>query len=157
MPLESPPNTGIFTAMEPTTYTYSKFYGWLGVIFFGFFLSGFVFISIICPDNKVRLFAIGISIILIGLLYYVVRWVFIPALNSYVALEMDEDKVYCYINDRTIYWKDVIEISEDFSRYSSFIKFDMIDDSTVSIPTKWITGRNKEICAKMQEYFARTI
>jgi hypothetical protein len=85
--------------MEPTTYTYSKFYAWLGVAFVGIFLSGFVFISIICPDNKVRLFAIAICIILICLLFYVAKWIFIPALNEYVALELDQEKVHSYVTE----------------------------------------------------------
>lgn len=100
---------------------------------------------------------IVVSLAFASMLYYVVRWVFIPAINDYVALEMDEEKVHCYITGRTIYWRDVVEISEDFSQYSAFIKFDMIDDSTLTIPTKWITGRNKDICNKMQEYFACTL
>ena len=143
--------------MQPTTYTYSKFYGWAGVIFFSFAVISLLFIGIACQDTKLLILMIIASLAFGSVLYYVVRWVFIPAINNCVALEMDDDKVYCYITDRTIYWRDVVEISEDFSRYSAFIKFDMIDDSTLTIPTKWVTGRNKDICNKMQEYFARTL
>ena len=143
--------------MEPTTYTYSKFYAWLGIVFISLAVVTFPFIGIKSHDVKLLIFALILSIMCAGFLYYVVRWLFIPAINNYVALEIDEDKVHCYITDRTIYWKDVIEINEDFSRYSSFIKFDMINDSTLTIPTKWVTGWNKDICNKMQEYFAKTL
>src|SRR5437868_4465454 len=101
---------------------------------------------------------IGIIIVIASaILYYAIKYCFIPAINGYVALELNNEKLHCYITDRTIFWKDVVEISEDYSRYNSFIKFDLIDSGELSIPTKWITGSTKSIYNKMQEYFARTI
>ena len=143
--------------MEPTTYLYSKFYGWIGVIFFGGIILGALYGGIMAHDNRAWP-PVGIIIVIASaILYYAIKYCFIPAINRYVALELDNEKLHCYITDRTIFWKDVVEISEDYSQYNSFIKLDMVDGSELDIPTKWIGGSTKSICNKMQEYFARTI
>jgi hypothetical protein len=79
-------------------------------------------------------------------------------LQGRITLELDEEKVQCYLSGLTIYWKDVVEISEDYGRYYSAITFQMVDGSdNLTISTKWIEGSTKSICDKMQEYFAQTL
>ena len=143
--------------MEPTYYLYSKFYGWTGIIFFSGCAPAMMYIGIASRDIKLILFCSVISLAICAFIYYLIRALFIPAIKNCVALELDDEKAHCYITDRTVYWKDVVEISEDYSRYSSYIKFDMIDDSTITMPTKWIHGRTSKICDTMQDYFAKTL
>ena len=79
-------------------------------------------------------------------------------LQGRITLELNDEKMQCYLAGITIYWKDVEEISEDYGQYRSGITFKMVDGSDdLSISTKWIEGSTKYICNQMQEYFARTL
>lgn len=143
--------------MKPTYYYYSKFYGWIGVIFFSGAAVTMLSIGIASHITKLLLICSVVSLTIFAFLYYIIRACFIPAVRNYVALELDEEKAHCYITDRTVYWKDVIEISEDYSARSPYIRFDMIDNSSITMPTRWIHGRTSKICDAMQEYFAKTL
>jgi hypothetical protein len=144
--------------MEPTTYVYSKFYGWLGMIFLGGALLGFLYLGITDQGYKTWLSLSPLFLLTGAFIVYWSERCFIPALHNAIALELDDEKLHCYITNRTIYWRDVVEISEDYSQYSSFIKFEMVDGSNyLTVPTKWIAGSNTSIYNKMQKYFARTL
>jgi len=144
--------------MSTTYYTYSKFVGGSGAaLFFGLMILLIVG-GIIAPDNKVWYYVIPCELLPAGFLFYFSKYCLIPALQNCVALELDDEKLTYYITGQTIYWKDIVEISEEYSGNSSSISFDMVrDDEKLSISTKWISGSTTKICDKMQEYFARTL
>ena len=54
---------------------------------------------------------------------------------------------------KIIFWKDVVEITEDYSRWDAWLVFEMIDERKVNISTKWATGSNSRIYEIAQEYF----
>ncbi len=144
--------------MEPTTYGYSKFVGWSGMILFSGMLSLVLYIGISVHDTKIWFYLTAPLLLILGILIAFLRWCFIPLLNGAITLELDEEKLQCYLTRRTIYWEDVAEISEDHRIYSSYIKFEMVDGADdLIVPTKWIEGSTTSICNGMQEYFARTL
>jgi hypothetical protein len=148
--------------MEPTTYGYSKFVGWTGMLLFGsaLIVLSYMVLYILMPIYDIRVVLCFVMLILltIALLVYFLIWCFIPMLNGAIALELDEEKLECYITRKTIYWKDVVEISIKYKVREPFIIFEMIDGSEdLDVPTKWIEGSTTSICNMMQEYFARTL
>jgi hypothetical protein len=143
--------------MEPTYYLYSKFYGWTSIIFFSGMAPLMLYPGIASHNVKLLLICSVLTLGICAFIYYLIRALFIPAVKNYVALELDDEKAHCYITDRTVYWKDVVEISEDYSQYSTYIRFDMIDETSITMPTKWIQGRTSKICNTMQDYFAKTL
>jgi hypothetical protein len=142
--------------MELTTYGYSKFVGWSGAILFSGLLLFFVYMGF-SAHSIVAWSCLSIPILLVSAISIAFfRGCFIPMLNGAVTLELDEEKLQCYLNGVTIYWKDVVEISERPLYYQ--ISFEMVNDTDdLSITTQWMSGSNKVIYNKMQEYFARTI
>jgi hypothetical protein len=148
--------------MESTTYSYSKFVGWTGMLLFGgmllFILYVISFMGVPFNDIGVVLSFTALILMLSGILFAFLKWCFLPMINGAITLELDEEKVQCYITRRTIYWKDVIELSEDYGRNYSGIIFKMVDGSDdLSIPTRWIEGGTTSIYNKMNEYFAKTL
>jgi hypothetical protein len=146
--------------MEPTTFGFSKFVAWSGTMLF----SGLLFTSLyeiiaFHPPKMTDLLLLCVPVILLsGVLFIFVRWCFIPMLQGRITLVLDDEKLQHYLSGTTIYWKDVVEISEDYGRYHSGISFQMVDGrDDLTISTKWIEGSTTSICDKMQEYFARTL
>jgi len=100
--------------------------------------------------------AAPIIFVLIALVAFA-RLVFIPMMQGKITLELDDEKANCYLSDRTIYWKDVSEINDSYTRYSSSIVFTMMDGGEISVSAKWIAGNTRSIRKKMEEYFAQTL
>lgn len=144
--------------MEPTTFGYSKFVGWSGMIMFSGMLGFVLYLGLTADDPKAWLYLLLPLMLILGILIAFLRWCFIPLVNQAIALELDEEKLQCYITGRTIYWKDVVEISESYGRNWSGVTFEMVDGSDdLNVPTRWIEGSTKSICNKMQVYFAQTL
>src|SRR5471030_2780554 len=142
--------------MEPTTFGFSKFVAWSGTLLFIGMLFSLLYMGISFIHKAKDWLYLSAPIVLdIGILFAFVRWCFIPMLQGCITLELDEEKLQCYLSGTTIYWKDVAEISEDYGRYYSGITFQMVDDSDdLAISTKWIEGSTTSIRKKMEEYFA---
>lgn len=101
----------------------------------------------------------GVLILLtIGLFVYFLIWCFIPMVNGAIALELDEEKIQCYIIDQTIYWIEISEISIKYKARDPFITFEMVNGGdNLDVPVKWIEGSTESIYDKMQKYFAQTL
>lgn len=145
--------------MEPTTFGFSKFVAWSGTVLFTGLLVFILYIGISFFNTMKEWLYLCVPLILIlASLIAFIKWCFIPMLQGRITLELDEEKLQHYLSGTTIYWKDVVEISDDYGRYYSAITFAMVDGTDdLSISTKWIDGSTASICNKMQEYFARTL
>jgi hypothetical protein len=148
--------------MEPTTYGYSKFVGWGGLLMLVSIVVVLVYmifhIVILFNDIKILLCFIVLILSVIGFFIYFLIWCFVPMINGAIALELDEEKLQSYITGKTIYWKDVVEISIKIKGRNPFITFEMVDGSNnLDIPTSWIEGNTESIYDEMQEYFAKTL
>jgi hypothetical protein len=148
--------------MEPTTYVYSKFYGWIGILLRSAALIVLLYLLLfmIMPSYDIRIVLCFVLLILltIALLIYFLIWRFVPMINGAIALELDEEKLQCYITGKTIYWRDVVEISVTSKNKEMFVTLEMVDGSdNMEVPVDSIAGSNTSIYNKMQEYFARTL
>jgi hypothetical protein len=142
--------------MEPTTYTYSKFLGWMSVLLFGGAILIMSYVSLTDSDPKTWLYLVLPASLCSAFLAYGLIRVLLPALRRDIAIELDNDKFQCNIIHVAIYWKDVFEISEYYSRNYTAVMVSMLDGSSpYKIPTKTIAGSTIAICKKMQEYFDR--
>ena len=144
--------------METKIYYYSLFMGWVGVLLFGSLGIGILYPAFLVHDSHIWLYITPVELIAGVLLYYAIKISFIPAINKEPILELDDEKLYFYMTDRTIYWRDVVEIFEDYRSHSPAIRFEMVDGSDdIIIGTKWISGRNEKIYNTIQEYFAENL
>lgn len=144
--------------MGITTFRYSKIVGWTGALFFGGTMIFIIVMGISVHDNTYWRYFGPFELFPATILYFFCKKCFIPAVKNKIALELDADKLQFHVTDRVIYWKDVNEISQTYSMYSSFISFEMVDGSDdIGIGTKWIAGSNDMIYDTIQEYFAEAL
>jgi hypothetical protein len=146
--------------MESTTYGYSKFVGWTGMVMFVIIVAALVSIAYYMgvPFSDARAFLCFIVFVLLtaGLFIYFLEWCFIPMITGAIALELDEEKLNSNITGKTIYWKDVVKISVKIKARYPFIIFEMVNGrGSLDIPTGWIEGSTEEIYEKMNEYLLK--
>lgn len=148
--------------MKPTIFGYSKLVGWSGLLLhvgaLALLLYMIVRLVMLTYDIKIVLCFVLLVLLTIGLLIYFLIWCFMPMINNAAALELDEEKLQCYVTGETIYWSDVVEISIKYKTRDPFITFEMVDGSdNLDVPIKWIEGDTTSIYNKVQAYFARTL
>lgn len=144
--------------MDITTFKYSKTVGIGGMVTFICSLATFVFLGFNEDDNTLLLYFYTLEIIIIILIVYFAKKCFIPAIKNEIALTLDEEKVTFHITGRVIYWKDVIEISFDSSRYSTYLSFELMpDNKTIGLGLKWIADDNQYIYDLTLEYFEQSL
>ena len=144
--------------MEAKVYYYSLLVGLIGAIFFGSLAIGVIYLGVTANDAKIWIVVGLLELLACTLVYYSCQICLLPAIRREIALELDDEKLQFYITDRTIYWKDVAEIFEDFGDQSPSIRFELVDGSDdIRIGTKYIRGSNKKIYNTIQEYFAQTL
>ena len=145
--------------MKSTTYGFSKFVSWSGMLLFATMLVFILYCGFTLFHGLTQWLWLCLPLIMVlAFIYAFARWNFIPMLQGCITLELDEEKVQSYLTGVVIYWKDVVEISEDYGQYYSAIKFQMIDErDNQAISTRWIEGSTKSICDAMQDYFAKTL
>lgn len=121
------------------------------------FLGFLLFLGFSTADGTTRLYLLVPLASILTLLAAFLKWCFIALLQDRITLELDEEKLQYHISGQTIYWKDVVEISEDYGRYHSGIKYEMVDGSDdLKVSTTWIKSSTISICNKMHEFFAHT-
>lgn len=81
----------------------------------------------------------------------------IPALRGEVALELNEQGIVDYIRNVTIDWKDIQEITLRRGRSAStmqvVIKWESDYGKQLSIPLRWIKGKDDDIYNAVLYYF----
>jgi hypothetical protein len=143
--------------METTTFTYTKARPILGITIFGCFTICLLVLGILIHEIKFWLF-LGLPVVCsICAVIYSIKYRLIPAIRNYPILEVDAEKLVFYLTDRTIYWKDVIEISWYFDN-GKYLSFEMVDGSrNLTIGVSWIAGSNDIIYNTVQEYFGQSL
>lgn len=144
--------------METTTFPYSKIVGISGLLFFLAFMAAFLYIGLITNDHNLWIFVIGIDVVLAAITVYFSVRCLLPAIKNQTALTLDDEKLTFHVTNRVIYWKDVVEISFDKSRYTTFLSFEILGDSQkIGLGLTWIAGDNKDIYQTAQEYFEASL
>jgi hypothetical protein len=143
--------------METTTFTYTKVRPILGITFFGSFTILSLILGILIQDIKFRLFLALPVACSIWAIIYSIKYRLIPAIRNYPILEVDAEKLVFYLTDRTIYWKDVVEISWYFNK-GRYLSFEMVDrSSNLTVGVSWIAGSDDVIYNTVQQYFGQSL
>jgi hypothetical protein len=143
--------------METTTFTYTKVRPILGITIFSCFAICFLVLGILIHEIKSWLFLALAIACSIWAVIYTIKYRLIPAIRNYPILEVDAEKLVFYLTDRTIYWKDVVEISWDYY-HGKYLSFEMVDGSSnLTIGVSWIAGSNDVIYNTVQEYFGQSL
>lgn len=117
----------------------------------------------------------AISLIIASRFAYLCVMYYIPCFNDKTALELDEEKLQCFITGKllyqiapnTIYWKDIADIDYTYAyRRGAIISFTMKNGDSdnpiytkynprgdYGICTEYISGNSKEIYNSIVEYF----
>ncbi|RWY50903.1 hypothetical protein [Mucilaginibacter gilvus] len=144
--------------MGTTTFVYSKAVGFTGIAFFAGFMSVFFVLGFIANDSKLWMFVSFIEVSILISLAFFVRRCLVPALKNQPALTLDDEKLTFPVTGSVIYWKDVIEISFDKSRYTKYLSFDLLGDrKNIGLGLTWVRGDNKAIYETVQEYFEQSL
>ncbi|MEO7215279.1 hypothetical protein [Mucilaginibacter sp.] len=144
--------------MGTTTFVYSKTVGFTGLAFFAGFMSVFLVLGFIANDSKLWMFVSFIEISILVSLVFFVRRCLVPAIKNQPALLLDEEKLTFYVTGSVIYWKDVVEISFDKSRYTKYLSFDLLGDKkNIGLGLTWVRGNNKEIYETVLAYFEASL
>lgn len=81
----------------------------------------------------------------------------IPAINGDIALQLDDEGISDYIRGISIDWKDIKEINLVRGRSASMmqidLKFESDYGSRLSIPLRWVKGKDDEIYETTLAYF----
>lgn len=143
--------------METTTFTYTKVRPILGITIFSCFTICFLVLGILSHEINIWLF-LGLPVV--GSIYaviYIIKYRLVPAIRNYPILEVDAEKLVFYLTDRTIYWKDVVEISW-YYYHGSYLSFEMVDGRrNLKVGVSWIAGSNDVIYNTVQEYFGQSL
>jgi hypothetical protein len=145
--------------METTKYPYSLNYS-LASFLVMLVLMLLLLTNVIGSNSKAGWIVYGVFVIvfvLISALLIVKR--LIPAIKGKTALELNETCLVDYIRNITIDWKDIKEISLVNGRSSSLIKVDLkwVSDygSEITIPMRFVKGRDNDIYNEVQAYLAK--
>ncbi|WP_348084104.1 hypothetical protein [Mucilaginibacter sp.] len=121
-------------------------------------MSVFLVLGFIANDSKLWMFVSFIEISILVSLVFFVRRCLVPAIKNQPALLLDEEKLTFYVTGSVIYWKDVVEISFDKSRYTKYLSFDLLGDKkNIGLGLTWVRGNNKEIYETVLAYFEASL
>jgi hypothetical protein len=84
---------------------------------------------------------IGIDLALLFTMAYFIFKGIIPAIKQHAALELDDEKLQYFMYNKTMYWKNVISISNS----NNAIVITAEDGSKATIRTAWLKGNKDTI------------
>jgi len=134
---------------------------WLSFLEFGAYIS---IINYTAGSNSCMAFEI-ISFIIALRLFYLCVMYYMPCLQNKTALELDSEKLQCFIegkllfkrSQRIIYWKDIEKI--DFNSIprgnALMIIFKIKDSKSAGVYTKYIAGNDRAIYDTITAYFEK--
>ncbi len=97
------------------------------------------------------------SLVFLSALIMVVVKRLVPALKGDISLEVDEEGINDYIRDVSISWKDIKGINLVRGRSASIMQIDLKWESDygsqISIPLRWVKGKDDEIYASTLTFF----
>ncbi len=141
--------------MESTTFYYRKLTVW---IFTAMFIIAIVVFSglIIAagPDVEDQLITGVFDSSVIILFCIFCRKYVIPVVLGKPAIVLDREKVQYFVDDKTVYWRDVERVALWSSTRMTYVRLTTkgtADD--VKIGTRFINGTDEELLAAVQHYF----
>jgi hypothetical protein len=123
------------------------------------FLLLFLLLSSAAAANTILGWAIYaiFTIVFVFLLTSLILKRLMPALNGATALELDELGLNDYIRNVSIAWADIEAISLARGRSAATIrlnlKWESTYGSTITIPLRWIKGKDDDIYNAVMVYF----
>ncbi|MGF7041736.1 hypothetical protein [Mucilaginibacter lappiensis] len=142
--------------MGTTSFKYSKAFACLAICWITICIGLFLFFGIACNEVKLRLFA-GIFLLIFIMMFVYFFWNHVrSAFRNETAIEFDEEKVSIYMTGRTVYWKDVVEVSWEYDKWK-FLLFEVVDGKNITVGVGRIAGANKTIYNTAQDYFRQAL
>jgi len=142
---------------ETTRYPYSINFS-VATIALMLILMLLLLSNVIRENSSIAWTVYGLCVLIfISLVTLLVAKRLVPALKSEIALELNEQGIVDYIRNVTIDWKDIESISLRRGRSAStmrvVIKWESDYGKEISIPLRWIRGKDNDIYKNVQAYF----
>jgi hypothetical protein len=136
---------------EPVQYPYSLKFS-LGTIAVMILLMLLLSKNVIRANTTFTWVVFGVcTLIFLSLITLLIIKRLIPALKGNIALELDNEGINDYIRDVSIGWKDIRDIKLIRGRSASImqinLKWESDYGSQISIPLRWVKGKDDEIYA----------
>jgi uncharacterized membrane protein YgcG len=142
--------------MGTTSFKYSKVFACLAICWITICIGLFLFVIENCDEVKLWLFA-GIFLLIFIMWFVYFFWAHVrSAFGNEAAIEFDEEKVLIYMTGRTVYWKDVVEVSWEYDKWK-FLLFEVVDGKNIAVGVGRIAGSNKVIYNTAQNYFRQAL
>jgi hypothetical protein len=142
---------------EPTQYPYSLKFS-IAAIVLMIVLMLLLLSNVMASNNTLGWGIFGFfSMFFVFMITMLVLKRLIPAIKGDIALQLDDEGISDYIRDVSIDWKDIKEISLVSGRSASMmkieLKFESDYGSQLSIPLRWVKGKDEEIYETTLAYF----
>ncbi len=93
---------------------------------------------------------IPVVVIIIGIMRFFILNFSLPAFKGKPALILDEEKIISFVSDETAYWKSVAKVNVYY--FNNYFLFEMVNEDTFRISTKWVEGSTSSINAYIQDF-----
>jgi hypothetical protein len=142
---------------EPVQYPYSIKFS-LGTIALMTLLILLLLNNVIKANGTLTWIVFGVCVLIfLFLITLLIIKRLIPALKGDIALELDNEGINDYIRDVSIGWRDIKEIKLIRGRSASImqinLKWESDYGSQISIPLRWVKGKDDEIYASTLTFF----
>jgi len=141
--------------MESTTFYYSKSTVWIFTAMFIIAIVAFSGLIIAGGPDVPNQVITGVFDLLVIILFGIFcRKYVIPVVQGKPAIVLDREKVQYFVDDKTVYWRDVERVALWNSSRMTYVRLTTkgaADD--VKIATRFIKGTDEEILAAVQHYF----
>lgn len=128
----------------------------ISAIVFLLFIYIIVYITIKSGLIKGLIFS-PFAIIFLGILIYISKNFFLPAISGKVALMLDSKRITDNIGHKTIEWKQVKNVETRSGRYDYIIVLKLFDKSEVLISTRYIKGDHNVINEEITRYWHKNV
>ena len=145
---------------ETTQYKYSINFS-IGTIVLMLLLMLLLLSNVIKANNMIAWILYGFfALMFISVILLLVIKRLIPALKGEIALELNDQCIVDYIRNATIDWNDIQEITLRRGRSAStmqvVIKWESDYGKQISIPLRWIKGKDDAIYETVLGYFQQS-
>ena len=143
--------------MEPKKYPYSKSQNYTSIVLVLGLNTVFLYL-IISSSNLFLSIVFGVLLLcMVALTVYICRKFFFPLLRHDTALELDNEKLQFYVDNKTIYWKDVKSINHKVQKNADWVVTFAFKNGSKDIDVfqKYIAGDDKAIYDTITEYFEK--
>lgn len=142
--------------MEVIKYPYSKYQTWYVLILLLAVTAFPVFVIATDITDRDIWLGFGFSFLATcGMLTYLTRKYFLPMQRGDIALELDKEKLQYFIGNKIVYWKDILYMDFGEARSGIFIRFALEHGVDITIGTRYVAGKDKEIYDTISAYFEK--